>query len=448
VSTVDELKQRACMAIDARRNEIIALGENIRAHPELGFKEFHTASLVAESLAHLGITSQTGLAITGVKGKLQGKCARACVAYVGELDSILVRNHPEADPITGAAHACGHNAQIANLIGVAYGLVEGNVMPGLDGDVVLLAAPAEEYVELEYRLELKAKGQIEFLSGKQELLRLGEFDDVQIMLATHQASRKEPGLISNGGPSNGCLAKQIHFVGRAAHAGGAPHEGINALKAAQLALTAIDANRETFKDNDHIRVHPIITKGGELVNVVPADVRLETYVRGASTAAMTAANLVVDRCLEAGAMALGAEVQITTLAGYLPKIIDGTLGELYRLNAVALLGDAAWFESEFGGGSTDIGDVSHIMPAIEAACVGCTGTGHGADFRISDYDLAYIVPAKVAAMTIIDLLSSEAEKARSLLAAYQPAMTLAQYLDFVRSLNKQTTYSFLDTRNK
>ncbi|MHB1356033.1 MAG: amidohydrolase [Anaerolineae bacterium] len=448
MSTVEELKLRACLAIDTHRDEIIALGEDIRAHPELGFKEFRTAALAAENLLRLGITPQTGIAITGVKGKLSGKNARSCVAYVGELDSILVRNHPEADPITGAAHACGHNAQVANLIGVAIGLVEGQVMSDLDGDVVLLAAPAEEYVELEYRLELKAKGQLEFLSGKQEMLRLGAFDDVQIMLATHQASRKEAGVITNGGPSNGCLAKQIRFVGRAAHAGGAPHEGINALKAAQLALTAIDANRETFRDNDHIRVHPIITKGGELVNVVPADVRLETYVRGASTEAMVAANHVVDRCLEAGAMALGAEVQITTLAGYLPKIIDHTLGELYRTNAISLLGEAAWFESEFGGGSTDIGDVSHVMPALEAACVGCSGTGHGADFCVSDNELAYIVPAKIAVMTIIDLLANDADQARALLLAYQPAMTLEQYLAFARSLNTQTTFSFQETGSK
>jgi amidohydrolase len=448
VSTADELKQRACAAIDAHRDVIIALGEKIRVHPELGFKEFKTAAWVAESLTQLGVTPQIDLAITGVKGKLLGKNPQACVAYVGELDSILVSNHPEADPVTGAAHACGHNAQIANLVGVAYGLVEGHVMADLDGDVVLLAAPAEEYVELEYRLALKAEGKLEFLGGKQELLRLGAFDDVQILLATHQTSRKEPGLITNGGPSNGCLAKQIRFLGRSAHAGGAPHEGINALKAAQLALTAIDTNRETFQDKDHIRVHPIITKGGELVNVVPADVRLETYVRGASTEAMIAANQVVDRCLEAGAMALGAKVQINTRAGYLPKIIDCTLGDLYRLNAIALLGETAWFESEFSGGSTDIGDVSHVMPALEAACVGCTGTGHGADFRISDYDLAYIIPAKVAVMTIIDLLCNDADQARSILAAYKPAMTLSQYLCFIRSLNNQTTGNFMDAKCK
>ena len=88
------------------------------------------------------------------------------------------------------------------------------------------------------------------------------------------------------------------------------------------------------------------------------------------------------------------------------------------------------------------------MPALEASCAGCSGTGHGADFHVSDVELAYIVPAKVAVMTIIDLLTNQAEHARSLLAAYQPAMTLVQYLDFVRSLNTQTTYRYQENETK
>ncbi len=442
MTNIQMLKAQACAAIDKRRPDIIALGEDIRIHPELGFKEHRTAGLVAERLKSLKIPYQAGLAVTGVKGTLSGRSNLASVAYVGELDSVLVRGHPDADPLTGAAHACGHNAQIANLIGVAYGLVESGVLDSLDGSVILLAAPAEEYVELEYRLELREQGKIEFLSGKQELLRVGAFSDVQMVLATHQGSRKEPGIISDGGPSNGCVAKQVRFVGRAAHAGGAPHDGINALQAAHVALAAINAIRDTFKDSDHIRVHPIITKGGDLVNVVPADVRLEMYVRGATTDAIRIASQAVDRCLQAGALAIGAEVQITTLSGYMPKITTQPLNQIYKTNALALLGEAAWFTSEFGGGSTDIGDVSQAMPAIEAVSIGCTGAGHGTDFRISDNDLAYIVPAKLAVMTIIDLLADQAAQAKSILSSYQPAMTWAQYLDFMRSLNQNTRYDY------
>jgi amidohydrolase len=430
------LKDRVCAAIDAHREEIIAIGEDIRLHPELGFKEFRTAGIVAEHFRKLAIDHQTGLAVTGVKGMLSGQGSGATVAYMGELDSVLVRDHPDADPDTGAAHACGHNAQIANLIALAYGLVEGGVMAELDGNVALIAVPAEEYVEVAYRLGLKEAGQIEFLGGKPEFIRLGALDDVDMTFMTHQSARAEGGKLSVGGPSNGCIVKMIQYLGRASHAGGSPHLGINALKAAMLGLQGIDANRETFKDDDHIRVHPIITKGGELVNVIPADVRLETYVRGASVDAIVAAAEKVDRALKGGAMALGATVKINTLPGYLPRIVSPELLEVYKANAVALVGESEWWDSSFGAGSTDMGDVSHIMPAIEAAAVGSSGTGHGADYAICDPEMAYITPAKAAAMTLIDLLVDGAACARQVVDAYEPPMSKDEYLAFMRALAK------------
>jgi len=266
------------------------------------------------------------------------------------------------------------------------------------------------------------------------MIRLGAFDGVDMAMMTHQASRVEPGLFSVAGPSNGCLVKMVRYVGKAAHAGGSPHQGVNALKAAMVALQAIDANRETFKDEDHIRVHPIVTKGGELVNVIPADVRLETYVRGASVEAIVAAAQKVDRSLKAGALAIGATLELTTLPGYLPRLVHQELARVYRENAVALVGEEQWWEPSFGAGSTDMGDLSHIMPAIEANAKGCTGTGHGADFAVSDPDMAYLMPAKVAAMTLIDLLHDGAARAQAVKAASTPPMTKESYLEFMRGL--------------
>jgi len=353
---------------------------------------------------------------------------------MGEMDAIIVPEHPDADATTGAAHACGHNAQIANLLGVAYGLLESGIVPELGGNVALMAVPAEEYVEVEYRLGLKERGQIEFLGGKPELVRLGAFDDVDMAMLTHQTSR-ESGKLSVGGPTNGCVVKLITYVGRPAHAGGAPHEGINALKAAMLGLQAIDAIRETFRDEDHIRVHPIITRGGALVNVIPGNVRIETYVRGASVEAITDAAEKVDRCLKAGAMALGASVRIRTLPGYLPRRPAEPLAAIYRANAVDLVGPEGWWDSSFGAGSTDMGDISHIMPSIEAQAAGFSGTGHGADYRPADPELAYIIPAKAAAMTLIDLLAEDARMAREILATFEPEMSREGYLQFMRALD-------------
>ena len=429
------LKRRVCEAIDARWDEILALAEDIRVHPELGYKEHRTADLVSQHLGRLGIEHETGLAITGVKGVVAGDAAGPTVAYMGELDSVLVRDHPDADPDTGAAHACGHNAQIANMVAVAYGLIESGILPHLAGRVALMAVPSEEYVEVAYRLGLKEQGKIEFLGGKPEMVRLGAFDDVDMAFMTHQTSR-ETGKMSVAGPSNGCVVKMITYQGRAAHAGGSPHRGVNALKAANVALHAIDAIRETFQDDDHIRVHPIITRGGELVNVVPADVRLETYVRGASVEAIIEAAEKVDRCLRAGAMALGAQVRIRTLPGYLPRLVWDEFGAVYRQNAVELVGEDAWWDPTFMAGSTDMGDISHIMPAIEAQAAGFVGTGHGADYRPLDPELAYITPAKAAAMTLVDLLVDGAQQARQIIDAHKPAMTKDEYLAFMRQIDR------------
>jgi amidohydrolase len=392
----------------------------------------------------LGITHESGIGITGVKGMLEGRGSDLTIAYMGELDSVLVRAHPDADSETGAAHACGHNAQIANLIALAYGLVESGVMDGLHGNIALMAVPAEEYVEVAYRLSLKDEGKLEFLGGKPEMVRLGAFDDVHLAFMTHQATRKEEeGAFGVGGANNGCIVKYIRYEGVASHAGGAPHNGVNALKAANLGLAAVDAIRETFKDDDHIRVHPIITKGGELVNVVPSDVRIETFVRGASTEAMIEAAKRVDRCLKAGAMAVGCKVHIRTLPGYLPKRLSNEFVEVYKQNVVEFAGQEEWSEPSFGAGSTDVGDLSHIMPAIEARASGAAGTGHGADYRIADEDRAYIAPAKLAAMTLIDLLSGNAETARKVIGQYSPPMSKESYLEFMRNIDNQESWDGL-----
>lgn len=435
------LKIAVCEEIDRRKRDLFAIGEAIWRAPELGFKEFETAGLVARELDRLGIPHRDGLAITGVKGILEGKPGGPCVAVMGELDALAVADHPEARPGTGAVHACGHNAQIAALIGTAVGLLGSGALRELAGRVALMAVPAEEYVEIEYRMELRRQGKIEFLGGKPELIRLGELDDVDLAMMTHLSSSPEDRKVSIAASSNGCIAKQIQFVGRAAHAGGAPHRGANALGAAMVALTAINAQRETFRDEDCIRVHPIITKGGDVVNVVPADVRMETFVRGKTIEAIEAADQKVDRALRAGAMALGTRAVIHTLPGYLPQVNDPHLGALYRENAAALYGADQFVPGGHRGGSTDMGDVEHLMPAIHPNHGGAEGTGHGNDYRVADPDLAYLGPAKLMAMTVVDLLYGEAEAARGILRESKPLMTKAEYLAYMRRMCREEYYA-------
>ncbi len=429
-----QLKAKVCEAIDRRAKQITDIGDRIFNNPELGFKEHDTAALVKSTFEELNLPFQEKLAITGLRADLKGKQSNYKVVIMGELDAVLCHDHPKAHPETGATHACGHNAQIASMLGAAIGLVEAQAAQWLGGDVVFIAVPAEEYVELEFRQRLRDEGKIEFFGGKQEFIRLGIFDDIDIAMMVHTESELPGKAIRVGGGSNGFLGKAVRYIGKEAHAGGAPFEGVNALNAAMLGLMGIHAQRETFRDEDSIRVHPIITKGGDLVNIVPADVRLETYVRGRSIEAILEVNKSVNRALRAGAMAVGAEVDITEIPGYLPLRSDDNLTEIFRQNAIELIG--ADLVEDWGGmgGSTDMGDLTHLIPGIHPVTGGIKGTAHTRTYMIADPEAAYLVPAKVMAMTAIDLLWDQAELAQKVKREFQPAMSKREYLDMWRQL--------------
>ncbi len=439
--TAEDLKQRVWEAIDRRGEEIIALGERIRRHPELGFKEVRTARLVEETLAGIGLAPRSGLALTGVRADLAGRAGEGpTLALLGELDALVVAGHPEADPETGAAHACGHNAQVAALLGAAMGLVDAGAAEHLAGRVVFFAVPAEEYGDLAWRVAQARAGKLEFLGGKPELLRLGHFDDVDLAMMIHTTSRPEDGKAGVPASNNGCLVKTVRYLGRAAHAGGAPWSGVNALYAAQVGLTAINAIRETFRDEDTIRVHPIITHGGSQVNVIPAEVRLETYVRGRTLEAILDAERKVDRALRAGALALGARVEIETLPGYMPLVCDPTMAGYFRETAARLVGEEHYRSIGHRTGSTDMGDLSQIMPVLHPYVGGARGTGHGPDYAIVDPPLAYLTPAKALAAMGVDVLADGAAGARRVLRSAKPPMTREQYLAFQRGVARLETY--------
>lgn len=432
------MKARACQTIDAHAEELEALARQIFAQPELGFKEHRTASLVHDWFDKLDLSHRDGIAVTGSRADLQGGSPGPTVALLGELDSLLCWEHPDRDPRTGAVHACGHNAQIAMMLGAALALRE--VAPNLAGRVALMAVPAEEYVELEERLAFREQGQLEFLGGKAEMVRLGAFDDVHVAMMVHASARPEDGDIAVGGTNNGMVAKFVRFLGKTSHAGGAPDQGINSLSAARIALAGIDAIRETFKDDDHIRVHPIITRGGDVVNAIPADVRLEMFCRGGTLEAIELAHRKVDRALKAGALAVGGAVEITTLPGYLPLFHDPNLVAMFRANAVEIVGAANVRDKGHGGGSTDMGDISHILPTVHPYAGGAVGAGHGADYRIEDHTRAVINPAKVLAMTVVDLLSEDAQNARRVMAEFKPRMSRQEYLAYLRRMDTKQLY--------
>ena len=436
MATREELKRLACAAIDRHADEIIGVSKDILEHPEPGYSEYRTARVVAEQLARLGVKFRAGLALTGLKGTVKGgKGNGPRVAVIGELDSLIVDGHPHAAAGTNAAHACGHNCQIGMMLGAVTGLIQPEVLSELSGEIVPFAVPAEEFIEVQRRLDLRAAGKIEFMGGKQELIKLGEFDDVDIAMMCHTASDMGSHIFAMGGTSNGHVVKYVRFIGKGAHAGSAPHLGVNALNAATFALQAINSNRELYRDHDTVRIHGIMTKGGEAVNAVPADVRLEWRVRSGTPEAVVRNSDIVDRCFRAGALAVGASVSITNIPGYLPMRHDQHLMEIFRQNSVRLIDENKVLvmpPSRNRGGSTDMGDLSHILPAIHPYTAGAQGPGHSSEYVITDYRQAVVNPAKIMAMSVIDLLSDNATKAKQVLSSFRPAMSRSAYLNFQR----------------
>tara|TARA_Y100000758_G_scaffold261730_1_gene200104 strand:+ start:3384 stop:4721 length:1338 start_codon:yes stop_codon:yes gene_type:complete len=429
VTTAGALKETVCQSIEENRDRIIGVGEAIMDDPELGFKEHRTAEKVQEVFTDLGLEFDSGLGLTGVKAVLRGGRPGPTVALMGELDALQVPGHPRANPDTQAAHACGHNAQIAGLMGAAVGLQASGIAQELAGNIVFLAVPAEEYVEIDYRLGLVREGKTSFLCGKQELIKLGHFDDVDMAVMIHTKSPAwEDGTHGVGISSNGFLAKTVTFRGVAAHAGGAPEQGVNALYAAQLALSGINSHRETFRDEDCVRVHPIITKGGDLVNVIPSEVRLETYVRAKTAEAIRDAASRVDACLKGAAMAMRCRVEIDTVPGNLPLNNDANLRDLFRRNAATIFEEDGYRDYPHGGGSTDAGDLSQLMPVLHPVMAGAHGEPHSVDWHIADTDNGYVSPAKTLAMMAVDLLADDASTGRQVLEEFTPGMSQDEYL--------------------
>ncbi len=435
------LKAKVQDAVERHAPAAIKVAQEILDHPETGFRERNTSRLVQEYFSKLGLPFQSEIALTGVRAEIKGGKPGPTVAVMGELDALPVSGHPHADPVTNAAHACGHHCQIGIVLAVAAALSEPEIKAELSGNIALMAVPAEEFVELDFRQGLVNDGKIEFMGGKAEMVKLGAFDDVDMAMLTHANNRAEDGLIAVGATNNGVIAKTIRFIGRASHAGGSPELGINALRASTIATVAIDANRETFRDGDAIRVHHIITKGGDVVNAVPADICMEMFVRGRELEAIWDASRKVDRSLKAGAMAMGAQVEITTIPSYLPIRNNVGLTQLYRDNAESIVGPDNVTVAMPRGGSTDVGDISHLMPTIQPYARGARGVTHGPDFLIQDYNVALTNPARMTAMTVVDLLGDGAGGANKVINATEPALTKERYLEMLRSFNKVDLYT-------
>jgi amidohydrolase len=431
-----EWKARAGRVIDEHRQDILAIAAHLLKTPETGYRERRSARFVAEQFAKLQLPYRDGLALTGVKAWAGTGAPGPTVAVIGELDSALIQGHPHADPQTGAAQGCGHHAQIAAMFGVAKGLCQSGVMENLGGRVVFFAVPAEELIELEFRDELRRAGKIEFIDGKAELIRLGEFDDIDMAMLTHTTSEPQHRKLALFRTNNASVVKHVQYLGRSPLAN-ERHKGINALTAAVTGYQAVMGLRESFREADAPVVTAIITNGGHDYGVTPADVRLQVGVRARTVDGLRDLERRVDRALQAGASAVGAGVRITTFPGYLPMTHSPGFHAVYTENAIEAVGEADVVHEGHRVSHNDMGDLSHLMPVIHPYVGGASGINHGPDYVVEDYELAVITAAKVMAMTVIDLLAENARRAREVIASTPALLSKSGYLELVRNLAHQ-----------
>ena len=419
-------------AVEKHRQLILETERYIWKNPETGYKEVKTSAYMADVFTRLGYDLVMADGITGFYTNLDTGRPGPTVLVLGELDSIICPEHPESDPVTGAVHSCGHNAQCAALVGLAAALKEPGVLDDMCGTIRLCAVPAEELLEIEYRSGLLEAGKIKYFGGKSEFLYRGYFDGVDIAFMVHTSSTY---TVRTG--SVGCLAKKIVYKGVAAHAGGCPWNGRNALYAANCGLNAINAIRETFQESDIIRVHPIITSGGAMVNAIPERATLESYVRGASFEAIKKANKKVNQALCGAALSLDTNVDITDIPGYAPLKNDKNMIDVaVEAAAEAVAEYPLTVNPNMGSGSTDMGELSCIMPVVHPYAAGAEGKAHGNDYRIVDPEAACVGSAKWQLQMLYVLLSNGAARAQKIIDEFEPMFaSKEEYFAYVDKLN-------------
>lgn len=419
--------------VDKNRDLILEAHKYIWSNPETGYREEKTSKYLEKAFEKLGYDLVKAENITGFYTVVDTGKEGPEILILGELDALICTEHPDADPETGAVHCCGHSAQTSALLGIAAVLKEPEFLKDLCGKIRLCAVPAEELIEIEYRTNLKKEGKITYLGGKPEFLYRGYFDGVDLAFMVHTTPGNDFRVRSGG---VGCIVKHITYKGVSAHAGGNPWNGCNALYAATQGISAVNAIRETFREVDIIRTHPIITNGGNAVNAIPDNVVLENQVRSSSFEAMKEANQKVNRALCGGALSLGANIEIKDMPGYAPLINSKGLIEIAKEASKAALDSETLYYEELSSGCTDMGDLSTIMPVVHPLIPGATGTSHGSDFKISNPDLACVSSAKWQLTMLTLLLKDNAIRAKNIIKEYKPIFSSKEeYFKFVDSLN-------------
>ncbi len=378
MTQIADLKRAACAAVDDMRAELIEISRTIHAEPELAFHEEKAAARLTAAVERHGLPISRGA--YGLK--------TAFASEFGPKDAPRVAILSEYDALPDIGHACGHNIIASSGLGAALALATlGDRLPG---NVRYLGTPAEEGG-----------------NGKELMARAGAFQDVGAAMMMHPGdyNRLSPKILA-------CAHLDVTYHGKAAHASARPYDGINALDGLVLAYQAIAALRQHIKPTE--RIHGIITDGGAAANIVPERAAGRFFVRAETAKDLSSLVARVNACLESGAQASGARLELVSPEPDLLDMVHNMpLCHAFQRNAETL--GRVFIPTDhpaYGrAGSTDMGNVSHHVPAIHpnlaAAPANCII--HNAEFArwagSEMGDQAAIDGAKALAMTAIDFFT-------------------------------------------
>ena len=371
----EKLKTSVRDEVDACRQQLNELSLKIHANPEVAFQEVKAATWLTEYLKENGFSVEQG--VCGLPTAFRASYGRGkpAIAILAEYDAL---------PKLG--HACGHNLIATSAVGA--GVAAKLAIDRFGGSVLVIGTPGEE-----------------IYGGKVVMANKGAFDDVDIAMMVHPA-----GLNTATTKFLACQSLEVEFFGKAAHAAARPEVGINALEAMLQSFAAINSLRQHIKDS--ARIHGIITDGGEAANIVPAHSAGRFIVRAEDDNYLDELKERVINCFTGAATASGARLQYKWAeVRYEPLQNNLTLARLFRRNLQSLGRRVHLFDPRIGIGSSDIGNVSQIVPSIHPliAIAPAKVANHSPQFaEISASEAGtrgLLDAAKALAMTVVDLVA-------------------------------------------
>ena len=419
--------------IEKRKDNILEVLDWIWNHAELGYKEWNTHRYLKTKFEELGYQVHEVGSIPGFYVDIDTGREGPCVGVFGELDALYIPDHPQCNKENGAVHACGHHTQCASIYGVGIGLNNQEILSKLCGKIRLFAVPCEELVSGEFYENLKKEGVIKFYGGKKEFIRRGLLKDVDMAIMIH-GGRK--GFSLNKG-CNGSITKKYIFTGESRHVAGA-FDANNTVYSASLGMMAGNALRERFVDKYIQRYYANITKSGDAPGNTPGITVVDCGLRALTLDKLLQMNEDFDRAYIGAAISMGCKLDIQTEIGYLPRIEDKNLQNIFLDVAKKLFKDEDIHTNlEPAAGCTDLGDVSSIIPCCHAFIGDGGPAGHTNKFVVTDKYARGVLAAKTQGGVILQLLMNGGEMAKKVKKEYQPSFkSTEEYIDFITNMNK------------